>query len=294
MIDLHCHLLPGVDDGAAELSVALEMARAAVADGVEIVACTPHMLPGVYYNDGPSIREATQRLQAVLAHEGIPLRLVTGCDAHMAPKLVTQLRSGEVLSLADSRYVLVEPPHHIAPVRLEDFFFGLVASGYVPVLTHPERLTWIKSKYDMIERLYQGGVWMQLTAGSLLGMFGRRPLYWAERMLDEGMVHILASDAHDALRRVPNLGTAREVAAKRLGGAEAENLVLTRPRGILADEPPLSLPKTLKAIASSEGTKDDFKVKQRTSQRPVAQAPGRNGGSAGRGIASRLRQFFGS
>ena len=93
MIDLHCHILPGIDDGAAELSVVAGNGRA-VADGVTVVACTPHILPGVYHNTGPAIREATERLQQALDREGIALELVTGADVHIAPDLVAGLRSG--------------------------------------------------------------------------------------------------------------------------------------------------------------------------------------------------------
>ena len=242
MIDLHCHILPGIDDGAPDLSVALDMARAAVADGVTDLACTPHILPGLYQNSGPQIREATQALQFALDLNEIPLRLVTGADIHIVPDFVAGLRSGHLLALADTRYVLVEPPHHVAPPRLEDLFFSLIVAGYVPILTHPERLSWIKSHYGMMERLVEAGVWMQITAGSLTGAFGRNAQYWAERMLDEGRVHILATDAHDTRRRPPNLSQGRDAAAARVGAGEAEHLVVTRPRGVLANVESSSLP----------------------------------------------------
>jgi protein-tyrosine phosphatase len=236
MIDLHCHLLPGIDDGAPDLATSLEMAKAFVADGVSVVACTPHILPGLYANSGPQIRKATQQLRQTLQSEGIPLQLVTGADNHIVPDFAQQLRSGNLLSLADTRYVLVEPPHHVAPPRLEDLFFNICAAGYVPILTHPERLTWIEAHYPVIQRLIRAGVWMQVTVGSLAGAFGRNARYWADRMLDEGCVHILATDAHDVERRPPNLSQGRELAAKRVGDAEAENLVLTRPRGVLLND----------------------------------------------------------
>jgi len=242
VIDLHSHILPGIDDGASDLSVALEMARASVADGVTVMACTPHILPGLYHNTGPQIRQATLDLQQALDREGIPLRLVTGADVHMVPDLVAGLRSGRLLSLADSRYVLVEPPHHVAPVKLEDFFFNLVVTGYVPVLTHPERLSWIEAQYPTMQRLVRGGVWMQITAGSLDGSFGRTAQYWANRMLDEGYVHILATDAHDTGRRPPTLSKGRDLAAKRVGALEAEHLVVTRPSSILDDVLEANLP----------------------------------------------------
>jgi protein-tyrosine phosphatase len=176
-------------------------------------------------------------LQRVLDEQGIPLELVPGADNHMAPTFVADLKSGKLLSLADSRYVLVEPTHHVAPVRLEEFFFDVLVSGYVPILTHPERLSWIKPHYAAIQRLIRAGVWMQITAGSLAGAFGRSARYWSERMLDEGGVHIIATDAHDLARRSPNLSEGRELAAKRVGDEEAWHLVVGRPRGVIANEP---------------------------------------------------------
>jgi protein-tyrosine phosphatase len=242
MIDLHSHILPGIDDGAADVAVSLAMARMFVADGVTDLACTPHILPGLYLNTGPQIRVAVQNLQAELDQAGIPLRLTTGADVHMVPDLVAGLRSGRLLSLADTRYVLVEPPHHVPPQKFEEFFFNVLVSGYVPILTHPERLTWVSSHYPAIERMARSGVWMQITAGSLTGSFGRSAQNLAERMLKDGCVHILATDAHDTMRRPPALSRGRDLAAKFVGAAEAEHLVVTRPRGILENAPVSSLP----------------------------------------------------
>lgn len=250
MIDLHCHILPGMDDGACDLSVSLDMARAFAADGVTDLACTPHILPGLYPNTGPQILQATEQLQNALDEHGIPLRLTTGADNHIAPDFVSGLRTGRLLSLNGSRYVLVEPPHHVLPPRLDDIFFSLLTAGYVPILTHPERLSWVRSHYDVVERLGRSGVWMQITAGSLVGAFGKSAQHLANRMLDEGLVHILATDAHDTKRRPPNLSVGRERAAARVGEEEAEHLVATRPRGVLANVAPSSLP--MPAAAPSE------------------------------------------
>jgi protein-tyrosine phosphatase len=221
------------------------MAKASVAQGITTVACTPHILPGLYHNTGPEIRQATARLQEILDKEEVPLRLATGADVHIAPDFIAGLRSGQLLSVADSRYVLVEPPHHTAPPQLEDFFFKIVVAGYVPILTHPERLSWVPARYKAIKQLVAAGVWMQITAGSLTGAFGRSALYWAHRMLDEGCVHLIASDAHDATRRPPDLAAGRECAVKRVGVKEAQYLVLTRPMGVLENQPPSSLPGPL-------------------------------------------------
>jgi protein-tyrosine phosphatase len=296
MIDLHSHILPGIDDGAADLGVALEMAGAWAADGVSVVACTPHILPGLYHNTGPQIRRAIQELQNALDQEGIPLRLVTGADNHVVPDFVAGLQSGRLLSLCDSRYVLVEPPHHTAPPHLEDLFFGLLVAGYVPILTHPERLTWVPSRYESIQRLVQAGVWMQITSGSLTGAFGRAAQYWAERMLEEGCVHILATDAHDCERRPPKLSRGRDSAAKRVGSQEAERLVLTRPRGILSNELPSNLPMPA-AVASNWGDGDaepdlrDGAYREKGARGRTGFSQDRSGGV--RGLLGRLRHFLG-
>ena len=241
MIDLHSHLLPGVDDGSPDEERSLEMARIAVADGITVQACTPHIFPGVYNNVGRDIRARVAHLQFRLHEAGVPLRLVVGADVHMAPNLVAKLRSGEALTLGDTRYVLIEPPHHVLPPRTEDVFFDLTAAGFVPILTHPERMSWIDHRYDVVKRLVEAGVWMQLTAGALLGHFGNRAQYWSERMLDEGLVHIVATDAHDTSKRPPRLSAAFEALGVRLGESEAKQLVLTRPGGILDNRSPSDL-----------------------------------------------------
>lgn len=241
MIDLHCHLLPGIDDGATDLEMALRMARIAAADGIHTIACTPHIYPGMYDNDAGGIRAAIAVLQAALDEAGIALRLVEGADAHLVPGLLGEIRAGRIPTLAGSRFLLLEPPHHVAPPRFEEALFELVAAGVVPVITHPERLTWVETHYELFERLVERGCWMQITAGALTGRFGRRVRYWGERFVGEGRAHLLATDAHHPVRRPPLLAEAREAAARLVGAEEAMHLVITRPAAILTDAPPASV-----------------------------------------------------
>ena len=234
--------------------MSLAMARMAASDGISTIACTPHILPGVYNNRGPAIRQAVARLAESLAEAGIPISLVTGADVHIAPDLDGQLREGRALTLNDSRYFLLEPPHHVLPPRLEDLIFGLQAAGYIPILTHPERLSWLEGHYELIRRLVSSSVLMQITAGSVMGRFGRRPRYWAERMLDEGLCHLLATDAHNTEQRAPRMAEARDFVAQRLGDDEAINLVLRRPQGILNNLSPAELPPLPRAQAWQQGS----------------------------------------
>lgn len=240
MIDLHSHILPGIDDGAKTLEMSLEMARIAVADGITTMACTPHIYPGMYMNDGPGIQAARNALQRELDRAGIALQLVVGADVHLVPGLIDGLKSGRVPTLHGSRYLLLEPSHTTPPPRLEDSVFNLIASGYTPVITHPERLTWVESHFTVFQRLIGMGAWMQVTAGALTGMFGPKARYWGERFVGEGMTHVLATDAHSSGRRLPRLSEGLEVARKLLGNLEADRLVNERPRAVLENRMPQS------------------------------------------------------
>jgi protein-tyrosine phosphatase len=242
MIDLHCHILPAIDDGADVLETSLAMARMAVDDGIGVLACTPHIYPGLYENDAPGIRRAMVALQRALDEAGIPLKLVIGADVHLAPDLAERIEAGQVPTLNDTRYLLLEPPHHVAPPRFEASVFDLIAAGWVPVITHPERLSWVEPHYEAFRRLVHAGAWMQITSGSLTGRFGRHAQRVAERMLDDGLVHILATDSHGVKRRPPLLAEGREAAAHRVGAEEAWHMVYTRPRGILQNRSPEALP----------------------------------------------------
>jgi protein-tyrosine phosphatase len=238
MIDLHCHMLPGIDDGAPDEATALEMARIAVADGIRTSACTPHVYPGVYENDSAVIASGIARLQATLDAEGISLRLTIGADAHLTPELLGRLKGGTVPTLAGGRYFLLEPPHHVAPPRFEESVFAFIVAGYVPVITHPERLSWIDQHYPAFERIVHAGAWLQVTAGSLNGRFGKGAQRSADRLLDDGLVHLLATDAHSFRHRAPRLAEGRDAAARRLGADEAQRLVVERPQAILDNRPP--------------------------------------------------------
>ncbi len=242
MIDLHSHILPGIDDGAATMDMSLEMARIAVADGVHTMACTPHIYPGLYMNDARGITRARGQLQAGLDLHRIALTLVDGADVHLVPGLLDGLRSGTVPTLHGSRYVLLEPSHHVRPPRLEESVFELVAAGYTPVITHPERLVWIEDHHEVFPRLVRQGAWMQVTGAALTGLFGKRARYWGERLLGEGLVHLLASDAHTTGRRSPGLSQARAAAERLVGADEARRLVLDRPQVVLSDLPPSQAP----------------------------------------------------
>jgi protein-tyrosine phosphatase len=245
VIDLHSHILHSVDDGAASLEASLAMAAMAVEDGISVMACTPHFMPGLYDNETNDIRARVAALNTALMERDIDLALVVGADAHMRPDMIDALRGNRILTLHDTRYFLFEPPHTTMPKQMDEVLFNIQMTGYVPILTHPERYKWIEQNYEVFRALAASGVWMQITAGSLTGRFGSRAKYWAQRMLADGLVTILATDAHDTRARPPLLREAYEAAVAEVGQDEADNLVMHRPACVLEDTPVEQVPPVL-------------------------------------------------
>jgi protein-tyrosine phosphatase len=125
---------------------------------------------------------------------------------------------------------------------MADAVFDCMTAGFHPLITHPERLRWIEDHYPLMVQMVEAGAWMQITAGSVTGRFGKRTQYWAERMIDEGLVHILATDAHNLRSRSPVLSEAVAAVAARLGEQAANDMVLTRPLAVLENESPATVP----------------------------------------------------
>jgi protein-tyrosine phosphatase len=245
MYDLHCHMLPAIDDGARNLETALQMARIAVDDGITHLACTPHIYPGMFENDAQGIGQAIEEFSGQLKESGIALQLGIGADVHMVPEVPDGLRTGRIPTINGSRYFLLEPPHHVAPPRFEETVFDLVAYGYVPVITHPERLSWVGDYYEVFHAVVKQGAWIQITSGSVTGRFGEEAQFWAQKMLEDGIVHILATDAHNLKNRAPLLAEGRDAAACWVGEEEASRMVLDRPKGIWEDVPVEDQPPAL-------------------------------------------------
>lgn len=237
MIDLHSHILPGIDDGAIDMQMALDMAAIAADDGIEVMACTPHSLPGVYDPKAGDIVQRVAELNERLIDEGIDLAVVTGCEAHVRPDMAARLRSGEVLSIHGGRHVLCEAPPNTLPPHLDRMFHDITAAGYVPILAHVERYRWAERALPWVQNMAAAGVLMQVTAGSFFGEYGHSARELAMRLLDAGLVHIVASDAHDTVRRPPGgLRKAWNLIRTERGEREARMIFRDRPEIILLGE----------------------------------------------------------
>jgi protein-tyrosine phosphatase len=209
-VDIHCHLLPGIDDGAKDWDESLAMARLAVDDGTMAVVATPHQLGNFGHNQGDDIRHRVTELQQRLDRAGIPLKVLPGADVRIEPDMVGRLMRGDVLTLGDHRrHVLLELPHELY-LPLEPVLEELSRRKIVGVLSHPERNQGILRQPEVLAPLVEAGCLLQITAGSLCGTFGAECQQFCERLLAGGMVHFVATDAHGPRARRPLMRRAFE------------------------------------------------------------------------------------
>ncbi len=237
MIDLHCHILAGLDDGPGDWAESLDMARLLAADGVATVVATPHQLGGFADNRATAIRVAVAEFRSQLDEHEIPLRVFAGGEVRIEPDLAARVRDGEALTLADSgRYVLLELPHEVY-LPLDRVLEELAEAGLVGILSHPERNRGIQARPRVLDRLVDAGCLMQVTAGSLLGEFGARAAGLAEQLVKQGRAHFLATDAHGSRRRRPVLRPAMERMAHLAGRDAAAACCQTNPACVLEGRP---------------------------------------------------------
>jgi len=232
MIDLHCHLLPGIDDGPETLAEALEMARIAVANGIEAAHVTPHLHPGRWDNDLPKIAAAVEAYRAALAQAGIPLELGSAAEVRLDSEILPMIEAGRVPflgTLEGYRVMLLEFPHSHVPVGADKFVAWLLARNIRPLIAHPERNKDLMRDPDKLEPFVRAGCLLQVTADAVTGGFGELCALRAREFLERGWVSVIASDAHDTVERPPRLAPGRDAAAQIVGEEEALRLVYDTP-----------------------------------------------------------------
>jgi protein-tyrosine phosphatase len=237
-VDIHNHILPGVDDGASSVEESLQMARLAVASGTDTLIATPHRGWFLRQPSRPEVvRAHVASLQESLNRAHIPLRVLPGLEIKMGPRVAADLLNGEAGTLGDGQWALIEPPFDgISPSGLSSLQ-KVIDAGFHIVLAHPERCASIQASLDFLEAAAQIGVAFQITSGSLLGHFGPKAQSTAEAILTHAAVWplVIASDTHDLHDRPPSLlAEARDTAALFVGAEEAQNMVDSRPRAMIA------------------------------------------------------------
>ena len=237
MVDIHHHLLWGLDDGAKDFETSLAMAKAAAADGMTHVVCTPHA-NGQYNFDPAANKGKAAELQARLQAEGVALKVGLGCDFHLSYDNIIEAKANPArFSVNGLGYLMVEIPDYGIPPGMTETFYELQLAGLTPVLTHPERNPTLQASQTRLAEWMRGGVLVQVTADSVTGKMGRTAEKIAHQLLEKRWVHFLATDAHNVSSRPPRLSQARDLVAKKYGRDYAESLVTGNPRAVFDGKP---------------------------------------------------------
>jgi len=239
MIDLHTHILPGVDDGVRTEDEAVEFARMAVEDGTRVMVATPHCKEGSWFNQRDSILEGVARLRERLAREQVPLELLPGSEVHLCPDLVERVKDGRATTLADNgRTLLLELSLSQVAVDLENLVFQLKLAGIEVLFAHPERIRFFQDDFSRFETVVRLGAYAQITTGSLTGQFGRAAEQFSTEALRKGMIHVLASDSHNLRGRSPVLSEAVQAMTPLIGEARARCMCNEAPQALLDGNAP--------------------------------------------------------
>jgi protein-tyrosine phosphatase len=236
MIDLHCHLLHGIDDGPDTLEESLDLCRQAVADGITRAIVTPHIHPGRWENTRLSIGQACKDLQQALIQHDIPLALGFAAEVRLTDRIPEQIAGNEIPFYGEVdgyKVMLLEFPHgHIIPGS-HQMIEWLLDRGIRPMIAHPERNRQIMKDPSQLQPYVDSGCWLQVTAGSVTGHFGEKSQSVAHHLLENDTVTVLASDGHNAKARRPVLSGAFEVISHSYGERRAQRLILESPRAIV-------------------------------------------------------------
>lgn len=198
LIDLHCHILPGVDDGSKDLQMSLDLAKVAVDQGITTSLLTPHHMDGEYTNHKQDVIKKTNEFQNALNRANIPLRVFASQEVHLTGELMNAIAKDDVLFMDEAnRYILLEMPHDGIPEYTADMIFDLTTRGITPVIAHPERNQGIQENPDKLYDFVKMGCLTQLTSSSYLGVFGKRVQALTEKIIKANLGFIFSSDAHN-------------------------------------------------------------------------------------------------
>ncbi len=233
MIDIHHHLLFGLDDGPQDIELSLAMVAAAAENGITHIACTPHA--NARWSFDPEVNR--QKLSEIEARSNGKVTLGLGCDFHLSyDNIEDALKNRSKYTINGKQYLLVEFADLMIPPSMNDAFYEMMVAGLQPIITHPERNLTIQRHPERMKEWLRQGCLVQVTASSLTGRFGRTAQSLAMQFLERDWVHFLATDAHNLESRPPRLREAYEVVAKRFGKDTAERLCVTNPRAVFYGE----------------------------------------------------------
>ncbi|MGE6257018.1 tyrosine-protein phosphatase [Heyndrickxia sporothermodurans] len=218
MIDIHCHILPGVDDGAKNLSESLAMARQAINEGIDTIIATPHHKNGKYINRKVEIIDRVQQLNKAFKKEGIDLTILPGQENRIFGKILEEYAEGEILTLTGiSVYLFIEFPSGHVPRYAKQLLYDIQLHGLVPIIVHPERNTQLMEHPNQLYDFVKNGATTQITAASLTGHFGKKIKKFTEQLIEANLTHFIASDAHNTTTRAFKMSEALDVLEEKYG-----------------------------------------------------------------------------
>lgn len=233
MIDIHHHLLFGLDDGAKDIEISQAMARMAADDGITHIVCTPHA--NAHYRFDPAIN--LERLEQLRERLDDRVTLGLGCDFHLSFENIEDARKNPTkYTINGKKYLLVEFADLSIPQQMTQVFYEFLLAGIQPIITHPERNATIQNNPQRLDEWLRSGCLAQITASSITGRFGRGAMSFAHKLLNENKIHFLATDAHNLESRPPRMKEAYEFVAKRWGAETAERLCVVNPRAAFYGE----------------------------------------------------------
>jgi len=246
--DIHCHLLPQIDDGPKDWEGSLAMARLAVANGIGTIVATPHQLGRYEKNSAQQILEVTAEAQRRITEAGLPLTILPGADVRVREDMPELVQTCQVLTLANQNvYLLMELPHEQV-LPMGQLIYELQGQGITCILSHPERNQRLQKNPAILRPWVQQGCLIQVTAGSITGQFGREAERVSRLLLQQNLVHLVATDAHDATNRPPQWRPAFDKVCRYLGLRRARKIFFDNPGAVVNGRPvdaplPSSLPR---------------------------------------------------
>ncbi|OGL47277.1 MAG: hypothetical protein A2W05_11305 [Candidatus Schekmanbacteria bacterium RBG_16_38_10] len=233
MIDIHCHIIPEIDDGPDTIEEALAMANIAENDGIETIVATPHFLEGLYQPTSYSILNRIKIFKDLLDINKINLKIISGTDLHISHKIVERIKSNEFLTINGTRYVLIEFPSQFLHEKVRELLKKMINNSFIPIISHPERNYLFQRSPNLLYDYIKDGALAQVTAMSITGDFGYEVKKIAKKMIVNRLVQIIASDAHSKEARPPILSKAFNVVSKILSPDEANDMVQTIPESVI-------------------------------------------------------------
>ncbi|QZY55325.1 tyrosine-protein phosphatase [Crassaminicella profunda] len=236
MIDIHCHILPGVDDGAKDLKESIEMARIAYKDGIRTIINTSHFYDTNDFVTGEQLKKKLINLQQKLKEENIDMEMLLGNEAYISPNLPELAERREVFTINHSRYLLLELPMQEIPMYTETVIYELRLKGFIPIIAHPERYAKVIEEPNIVCDFIGQGALIQVNSGSIRGRFGEAIQKTVYTLLRHNMVHLIGSDAHASKSRRPMLKKAFEKVSEITGQAYANQIFYEYPKAVIKDE----------------------------------------------------------